>query len=185
MTKTTMLLFAMLLVLTGCTGSDDDGGVVERIAVPGNACELVPAEVVADWELTEVDHSTSTRESLSFGRCTMAGAAPRGASLDLSLTNYSGGDADSADGFAVGERTDACAELAATEASRGTVSESASSCTAKATSGDTSSTILISDVTESHGVVRIEMSAPAAEADGVDSAVEDLLAAVKSSAAQG
>jgi hypothetical protein len=33
--------------------------------------------------------------------------------------------------------------------------------------------------------VRIEVSTPAAEADGVESAVNDLLAAVKSSAAQG
>lgn len=185
MTKTTTLLFAMLLVLTGCNGSDDDGGAVDRIAVPDNACELVPAELIADWDLADVDHSTSTRESLSFGRCTMAGAAPRGASLDLSLTNYSGGDADSADGFAASERADSCAELSATEASRGTFSETDSSCTAKSTSGGTSITTLISDVSETHGVVRIEMSATAAEADGVESAVNDLLAAVKSSAATG
>jgi hypothetical protein len=179
-------MIALLLALTACNGSTgDDTGAVERAEVPENACELVPAELIADWDLADVDHSTSTRESLSFGRCTMAGAAPRGASLDLSLTNYSGGDADSADGFAAGERTDSCAELSATEASRGTFSETDSSCTAKSTTGGTSITTLISDVSETHGVVRIEMSAPAAEADGVESAVNDLLAAVKSSAATG
>jgi hypothetical protein len=181
-----MLMIALLVALTACNGStSDDTVAVERVEVPENACDLVPAELVADWDLADVDHSTSTRESLSFGRCTMSGAAPHGASLDLSLTNYSGGDADSADGFAAGERSDSCAELSATEASRGTFSETDSSCTARSTSAGTSVTTLISDVNESHGVVRIEMSAPAAEADGVESAVNDLLAAVKSSAAQG
>jgi hypothetical protein len=174
-------MIALLLALTACNGSTgDDASAVERVAVPENACELVPAELLADWELAEVDHSTSTRESLSFGRCTMAAGEPGSVSMDLSLTNYSGGDADSADGFAAGERADSCAELSATEASRGTFSETDSSCSATSTSGDTSSTTLISDVTESHGVVRIAMSAPASEADRVESAVNDLLAAVKS-----
>jgi len=174
----------VLPVLVACNESTDDGTAqVERVPVAENACDLVPSAVVADWDLSEVSHSTTTETALSFGRCTMAGGSADDVTLDLSLTNYSGGDAGSAAGFAEDERTETCAELSASEASRGTVTETGSSCRATSTVDGAASTTVISEVPETYGVVRIEMRTPTDDdGDRAEAAVDDVLAAVEADA---
>ena len=118
-----MLALALLLTMSACNDSDPRSEQVEPVAVPDKACDLVPADVVSDWDLTVSDESTSNRELLGFGRCVMSGPETSEVALDLSLTTYGGGDADSADEFAADERTDSCAELSATESARGVFGE--------------------------------------------------------------
>lgn len=182
-TKTVLLAVVVLPALAACNGSTpDDSPQVERIPVAENACDLVPSAVVADWGLAEVSHTTTTETALSFGRCVMAGGSADDVTLDLSLTNYSGGDASSASAFASDERAETCAELSASEGSRGTVTETDSSCRATSTVDGAASTVVISEVDETHGVVRIEMRAPDADADRGETAVDDVLAAVEADA---
>ena len=179
-TKTVLLAVCVLPMLVACNVSTSgDGSQVKRVPVAENACDLIPSAVVADWDLTEVSHSTTTETTLSFGRCVMARGSADDVNLDLSLTNYSGGDASSASAFAADERTETCAELSASEASTGTVTETGSSCRATSTVDGAASTIVISEVTETYGVVRIEMRVPGAEGDRAEIAVDDVLAAVE------
>ena len=143
-----------------------------------NVCELIPDQIVSRWDLTEVSHSTEN-DLIGVGRCAMADGASRDVTLDLRLTSYSGGDADSADGFAADDRAETCAGLSAAHAANGTVAEGESSCTVSFSADGNSSTIKVSEVPETFGVVRIEMRAARSDAEQVEAAVEDAMSAVE------
>lgn len=180
--RTVMLALAFLLTLSACSDSEPRSEQVEPVAVPDEACDLVPADVIADWDLTVSEQSTSNRELLGFGRCVMAGPESSEVALDLSLTTYGGGDAGSADKFAADERSESCAELSATESAKGVIGEDDVSCTATSSAEGTTTTTSISEVADVHGVVRVVLSAEDGEADRVESTVADLVDAVATTA---
>lgn len=151
---------------------------MDRVPLRANVCELVPAEIVSEWDLDEVSHSTEN-DLISVGRCAMAAGASSDVALDLRLTSYSGGDADSASRFAADDRTETCSTLAATHAANGTVVDGQSSCTVSFGGDGSTSTVTVFEVAEAYGVVRIELRAPESEAELVESTVRDLTAAVE------
>lgn len=183
-TKSALLALVLVSALAACNGStpdDPDAGRVERIPVADNVCDLVPSAVVADWGPRELSHSTRT-EALSYGRCSMAGGSADDVTLYLRLTNYAGGDASSAAGFAAGERAESCAGLSASESSSGTVNVTDTSCRASTTTDGTATTTVISEVSETYGVVRIEMRAPRVDKERAGAAVDEILAALQADA---
>ena len=173
------VLFLCVPMLVACNEStSSESGRVDNVPVRENVCELVPAEIVSEWDLTEVSHSTDN-DLISVGRCSMAAGDPSDVALSLRLTSYSGGDADSASRFAADDRAKTCSSLSATYSAAGTVADGQSSCEVVFSADGGASIISVFEVAEAQGVVRIEMRARESDAEAVEATVEDLTTALE------
>ncbi len=178
-----MAALGLVLALSACSGPEETSGPVQPASLPSNLCDLVPDGLVSRWGLVEDSHRTGESNRLNDATCVMNGDGstqdvPVGVKLELSVTTFGGGGADSALGFADDEYDDRCGNV---QSYGGTYLDTDSSCTAEVDSGGVVTVVTVWQLAQIHGVVRVLVETPADRGATAEIAVTDVVAAVESS----